>query len=269
MYTSRVILYLIVIGVCIGCGILAQTASAFPPFHRKLQSSALWSKLKAHIFLPALFGSRRLEPLPGRVGYLPGRALSIFITIYITLNIIFSAVSFRSFQPNTFFMSKSAELNEYVGNRTGTLSLVNMSMAILFAGRNNILIALTGWSQTTFILLHRWIARVAALQAVVHSICYTLQYTQPGYPDATTYAAKVVEPFYVCASIFTFSTSDRISLIWIVVGNHRHDRNVPGSWLCSSTTSPKLVRVLLDPAHCPRYSYLSRVLVPSGPPLRI
>lgn len=87
---------------------------------------------------------------------------------------------------------------EYVGNRTGTLSLVNMSISILFAGRNNLLIALTGWSQTTFLTLHRWTARVATVQAVVHSIAYTLAYFEPGYEGAAAYAAKVAEPFYVC-----------------------------------------------------------------------
>jgi predicted ferric reductase len=95
-------------------------------------------------------------------------------------------------------MSPQFEICEYVGNRTGTLSLVNMSIAILFAGRNNLLIALTGWSQTTFLTLHRWTARVAAVQAVVHSIVYTLAYFEPGYDGAAAYAAKAAEPFYVC-----------------------------------------------------------------------
>jgi len=94
-------------------------------------------------------------------------------------------------------MSPQFEMCEYVGNRTGTLSLVNMSISILFAGRNNLLIALTGWSQTTFLTLHRWTARVATVQAVVHSIAYTLAYFEPGYEGAAAYAAKVAEPFYV------------------------------------------------------------------------
>jgi predicted ferric reductase len=115
------------------------------------------------------------------------------------LNVVFSAISFGTFQPNIYFFSAQFETCEYVGNRTGTLSLVNMSIAILFAGRNNILIALTGWSQTTFMTLHRWTARVATVQAVVHSIAYTVAYWQPGYEGAAAYAAKAAEPFYVCS----------------------------------------------------------------------
>ncbi|KAH8656864.1 ferric reductase like transmembrane component-domain-containing protein [Ilyonectria robusta] len=200
-----VILYFIVIGICIAGGVIAQTASAFPTFKNLLQKSSFASKLRGYIFLPALFGSRRLEALPGHAGYIPGRTLSIFITIYIILNIIFSSVSFRNFQPNTWFLSPQFEMCEYVGNRTGTLSLVNMSIAILFAGRNNLLIALTGWSQTTFLTLHRWTARVAALQAVVHSIAYTLAYFEPGYDGASAYAAKAAESFYWWGIIATIA----------------------------------------------------------------
>lgn len=129
--------------------------------------------------------------------------LSINIGIYIILNIIFSSVSFSSFQPNTAFLSWQFEMCEYVGNRTGTLSLVNTAIAILFAGRNNLLINLTGWSQTTFLALHRWSARVATVQAVAHSIAYTAAYFEPGYAGAAAYAAQAAMPFYVsCLSLF-------------------------------------------------------------------
>ncbi|KAH7027176.1 ferric reductase like transmembrane component-domain-containing protein [Microdochium trichocladiopsis] len=82
-----------------------------------------------------------------------------------------------------------------------------MSISILFAGRNNLLIALTGWSQTTFLTLHRWTARVATVQAVVHSIAYTLAYFEPGYEGASAYAAKAAEPFYWWGIIATIALS--------------------------------------------------------------
>ncbi|PQE27606.1 ferric reductase like transmembrane component protein [Rutstroemia sp. NJR-2017a BBW] len=200
-----VILYLITIGLIIGGGLLAQVRVAFPGFQKSLSTTSLWAKLQQCIFLPALFGSRRLEPLPGHIGCLPGRTLSIFITLYVIMNVILCSVSFRSFQPNTFWASAPVELCEYVGNRTGTLSLVNMSMAILFAGRNNLLILLTGWSQTTFLTLHRWSARVATLQAVIHSIVYTLQYFEPGQGGAAVYAAKASQTFYWFGIIATIA----------------------------------------------------------------
>jgi len=199
------ILYILVIGVCLIWGIKKQLSSLFPSTQRNQRTtSRLASKIRAHITLPALLGSRHQEPLPWNLGYVPERGLSIVIAVYVSLNVIFSSVSFESFQPNIWWTSEAAELCEYVGNRTGILSLVNMSLAILFAGRNNILIAVTGWSQTTFLALHRWTARVAAVQAVVHSIVYTLIYFEPGYEGAKTYAEKAAEPYYV-SHPFSFS----------------------------------------------------------------
>lgn len=100
---------------------------------------------------------------------------------------------------------------EYVGNRTGTLGLVNLTIAILFSGRNNLLIALTGWSQTAFLTLHRWTSRMSVLQAVVHSIAYTLAYFEPGGGGAAGFAAKAAEPFYVCTPHLSASSIQHIA----------------------------------------------------------
>lgn len=193
----RVALILLVIGSVLACGITNQLITSSPGVQKQIQSSRILSKLRQYLFLPALVGSRHLQPLPGRVGYVPSRMLSINIGIYIILNIIFSSISFHTFQPNIAFFSWQFEICEYVGNRTGTLSLVNTAIAILFAGRNNLLISLTGWSQTTFLTLHRWSARVATAQAIVHSVVYTIAYWEPGYAGATAYAAQAAMPFYV------------------------------------------------------------------------
>ncbi|GAP93435.1 putative ferric reductase like transmembrane component [Rosellinia necatrix] len=203
--TYSVTLILLVVGIILACGIANQLLTSSPGLQKQLQSSGLWSKLRQHLWLPALAGSRHLQPLPGHLGYIPSRMLSVNIGLYIILNIIFSSVSFRTFQPNIFFLSWQFEVCEYVGNRTGTLSLVNTAIAILFAGRNNLLINLTGWSQTTFLTLHRWSARVATAQAIVHSVIYTLAYWEPGYDGAAYYAAQAAMPFYWWGIIATIA----------------------------------------------------------------
>jgi hypothetical protein len=40
--------------------------------------------------------------------------------------------------------------------------------------RNNLLLWFTGWDFGTYNNFHRWIARIATLEAVVHSIGYTV-----------------------------------------------------------------------------------------------
>jgi hypothetical protein len=52
----------------------------------------------------------------------------------------------------------------------------NLILVWLFSGRNNVLLWATGWDYATFSVFHRHIARVATLQAIVHSILYTYQY---------------------------------------------------------------------------------------------
>ncbi|KAI1126959.1 ferric reductase like transmembrane component [Nemania abortiva] len=207
-----VVLILLVIGVVIACGVANQLVTALPGLQKQRQSSRLFSKLRQYLLLPALSGSRHLQPLPGLLGYVPSRILSINIGIYVVLNVVFSSVSFGNFQPNIAFLSWQFETCEYVGNRTGTLSLVNTAIAILFAGRNNLLISLTGWSQTTFLTLHRWSARVATVQAIVHSVAYTVAYFEPGYAGAAAYAAEAAMPFYWWGIIATIAYALAASL---------------------------------------------------------
>jgi hypothetical protein len=68
----------------------------------------------------------------------------------------------------------------YFAIRIGSLSFANTPLLIALAGRNNILIWLTGWSFDTFQLYHRWIARVVLAEATAHVIAYTLYTTLPG-----------------------------------------------------------------------------------------
>lgn len=58
--------------------------------------------------------------------------------------------------------------------RSGTLAVANMVPLVVFAGRNNPLIALLKISFDTFNLLHRWLGRIVVAQVVVHTICWMI-----------------------------------------------------------------------------------------------
>ena len=94
----------------------------------------------------------------------------------------------------------------YVANRTGVLSFANMALAILFSTRNNPLMYLSGWSQTTFLACHRWAARVAIVQAVVHSIVYTADYCYY-QDDGNAYSAEAAQPYFWWGIIATIAMS--------------------------------------------------------------
>lgn len=62
----------------------------------------------------------------------------------------------------------------WVADRTGIISFANFPLIWLFGMRNNLVLWLTGWDFATFNNFHRWVARVATVQAIIHSILYTM-----------------------------------------------------------------------------------------------
>jgi hypothetical protein len=90
--------------------------------------------------------------------------------MFVLLNIIFTAVNMESRQPNAWYPTVWREIMAYVLFRTGVYAYIMAPLLFLFAGRNNILLWLTNWSHSTFLVLHRWIARIFTLQAILHSV---------------------------------------------------------------------------------------------------
>ena len=126
---------------------------------------------------------------------MPTRGQAFFIFYLIAINVILSAVGFKSMQPNSWYPSASGsdgEIVSYLSNRFGVLSFANIPLVLLYAGRNNVLLWLTNWSHGTFLLLHRWVAWIATLQAVLHSAMYLEQYV---YTD--THANESQLPYWV------------------------------------------------------------------------
>jgi len=68
----------------------------------------------------------------------------------------------------------SEQLCRYLSDKTGIMAYANLCLLWLFGGRNNPFIWATGWKFPTFNQFHRTIARVVTIQAIVHSIGYTV-----------------------------------------------------------------------------------------------
>ncbi|KAI0020660.1 putative FAD binding protein [Xylariomycetidae sp. FL0641] len=96
------------------------------------------------------------------IGTLPSRFHFLILSLYVISN--FAYMFLLSWQRKNAF-SIAAEMR----GRSGTLSVVNMVPLIILAGRNNPLIALLHVSFDTYNLLHRWIGRMAVLEAVIHT----------------------------------------------------------------------------------------------------
>lgn len=75
-----------------------------------------------------------------------------------------------------------------MSDRTGTISFVNFPILWLFGMRNNIAMWLTGWDFATYSNFHRWVARIATIEAIIHTIGYlVLILTSGGIPYLLTY----------------------------------------------------------------------------------
>ncbi|KAF2257524.1 hypothetical protein CC78DRAFT_235507 [Lojkania enalia] len=142
--------------------------------------STLLDKLKPRFVYPSLIGTYHVRALPFQLGNAPTLGQSLYIAMFIILNIILTAVGYRSYQPNTWFSSQWQEVMAYVSARTGVLAFAIAPFVVLLSGRNNILLWLTNWSHSTYMLLHRWVARIFALQVILHSILELMLYQDMG-----------------------------------------------------------------------------------------
>ena len=103
----------------------------------------------------------------------------------------------------------------YTLYRTGNFAYIMSPLIFLFAGRNNILLWLTNWSRSTFLVLHRWIARVFAVQAILHSLLAVALYKAEG-----TYDEEVSAPYWIWGIVAT------VACVLLTFGSGLYVRNL-------------------------------------------
>ncbi|KAK7205713.1 ferric reductase like transmembrane component-domain-containing protein [Myxozyma melibiosi] len=133
--------------------------------------------IRKYLIVPALFNG--VHTAPARffgVGYalIPSRGETLAVIGFMILNTVFLFVNYRLDNDNIYWPdAKNIQLSRYLADRTGIMSFVQIPPLILFGGRNNFLMWATGWSYQSFMVYHRWIARVMYINAVLHSVGYT------------------------------------------------------------------------------------------------
>ncbi|OAR01710.1 hypothetical protein LLEC1_07514 [Akanthomyces lecanii] len=142
--------------------------------------AAFVSRFHAHIIDPPLIGYRHNE-LIGQVFLMPTRGQALFITYIWLINIILSGTGYWFLPGSYWFKNDTHQTLTHVANRFGMLSFANIPLLILFAGRNNVLLWLTNWPRTTFLMMHRWIAIICTLEAVLHTFMFFYAYSVNWY----------------------------------------------------------------------------------------
>ncbi|KAL4881139.1 ferric reductase like transmembrane component-domain-containing protein [Aspergillus karnatakaensis] len=142
--------------------------------------SSLCSRFEAIFITPPLFGTRHKIPYLYETFTMPTRGQSLFIFYQIAINVILCGVGIESANPSSWFKDVPREVVAYISNRAGALSFANIPLLVLFSSRNNALLWITNWSHGTFLLLHRWIAFIATIEACLHSAIYLENYHVDG-----------------------------------------------------------------------------------------
>ncbi|ENH70832.1 Ferric/cupric reductase transmembrane component 1 [Fusarium oxysporum f. sp. cubense race 1] len=156
-------------------------------------------KIRPYLIYPSTFRGYNIRPLPYLLGNAPTIGQGLWIAMFFILNIILGAASYKNFAyPHPWGFTKSAELLAYVGYRTGHISFALLPLTVLFSSRNNILLWITDWPFSTFLVLHRWVARLCALHAIAHSITVLAAYVRLG-----TYYTDVHKPYWIWGIIGT------------------------------------------------------------------
>ncbi|KAL1894907.1 hypothetical protein Sste5346_005594 [Sporothrix stenoceras] len=151
-------------------------------------------RLRPYLVWPSTVGTYNVRPLPYGLGNAPTRGQALYIGIFVILNIVFTSVNYRAREPSAWFLNTSREIAAYILYRTGQLGYILLPLVFLFGSRNNFLLLVpgaAGWSHATYLVLHRWVARVFALQAILHSVVGLVLYKLNG-----TYATESVKPYW-------------------------------------------------------------------------
>lgn len=161
--------------VCLGAGLCRLLFFVSPQWIRK--SDQKWiNAIRQHFTMAPLFGHHHAETKQwGWFHFvIPTRFELVIVLVFVVLMIAFNCSQMPYYEGDPFYESKSDQHWDLVAHRLGITSLFVMVPLILFAGRNNFLIWITGWPQVRFLYFHKWSARVFTVLILVHAGAYTL-----------------------------------------------------------------------------------------------
>ncbi|KAK6350511.1 hypothetical protein TWF718_003702 [Orbilia javanica] len=180
--------------------LLLPVALSLLRFVPGLARSKGWSYLNSVLNYPAVWGSSHREPVAmiAGGGLTPTRGQALYITLISILNIVFLAAPYIYLYPQSIFGSRDEQNISVMGCRAGVLAVGNMVAMFVFSSRNNLLLYITDWSHSTFLLLHRWLGYWTIIQTVLHSILLLVYYVQFG-----DYAAELASLYWIWGIVAT------------------------------------------------------------------
>ncbi|CAI1561462.1 hypothetical protein SEUBUCD646_0L00210 [Saccharomyces eubayanus] len=107
-------------------------------------------------------------------GLMPNSLESWIIIGYTLANMIFLSIDYIIDPYNLIFKSHLSQFMRLLADRSGIIAFTQFPLIIIFTARNSFLEFLTGLKFNSFISFHKWIGRIMVLNAMVHSLSYSL-----------------------------------------------------------------------------------------------
>ena len=164
-------------------------------------TNSTYAFCKRHLLYAPLFRRRHHREFmlsdAVNVGTLPSRPQAFFLIGYVGMNVALCVIHLP-------WSADRHEIAGYLRNRTGVLSVMNMIPLFLFAGRNNPLIWMLDISFDGYNLMHRWIGRTVVLQALAHTLAWTVDTVMStGWNKVAKMLVNV--PFFLTGTIGAFA----------------------------------------------------------------
>lgn len=147
----------------------------YTPIQKVLFKQKILSYVRGYLLMPTLT-KQHADPfsyLKIITGYVPTRFETLVVIGYLAMHTAFMACNYNFDPDNVLFKSHALQVARYVGDRSAFIAFAHFPLIVLFAGRNNFLELISGLHYTTFIVFHKWVARVMFLDAAIHSAAYT------------------------------------------------------------------------------------------------
>ncbi|GME93119.1 unnamed protein product [Ambrosiozyma monospora] len=202
-------------GLCVYFGVVMLLGTIFNfltkvGFIQKLNHPII-NKIRSYITIPTMFPKgRNAQPMGGLkvfTGLFPDRVDSLICLGFTIVHIVFWAIpNYHGASANIQWKDSDSQVRQLLGNETGILAFAEVTLLVLFAGRNNILTFITGFKYTSFIHFHKLVSRFMILDAIIHSVCFTIL-------DRAYWSAEIAEEWFACGIA---ATTIAVTLSWLL-----------------------------------------------------
>ncbi|CCH47020.1 Ferric reductase transmembrane component [Wickerhamomyces ciferrii] len=131
--------------------------------------------IRSNLTLPIIF-NRHFQPftyLFNLTSLLPSSSDALILLGYLILHTVYLFKNFDIYNENKIFNGNLiGQFIRYISDRSGVLSFAHLPIIILFAGRNNLLIKISKLSYSSFMIFHKWTARIMFIDAFIHTCGY-------------------------------------------------------------------------------------------------